>query len=166
MCCAAFSPICSLCHASWDPTANRKCTVWGLLSTSSDSLPPSFTRYRGHPSATYFNICQWSPFITAIIMCCTSFKFLCFTGLPPNPNKPAGYSVRMENTVPLVTQAPAIQPLQIRPGVITQVCILVSFDYINASAVLWSLWLQEISHLCSRPGLIGPSKSWYLPGNK
>ncbi|XP_053533792.1 homeodomain-interacting protein kinase 3 isoform X1 [Ictalurus punctatus] len=41
-------------------------------------------------------------------------------GLPPNPNKPAGFSVRMESTVPLVTQAPAIQPLQIRPGVITQ----------------------------------------------
>ncbi|KAM9481044.1 homeodomain-interacting protein kinase 3 [Clarias gariepinus] len=41
-------------------------------------------------------------------------------GLPPNPNKPAGYSVRMESTVPLVTQAPTIQPLQIRPGVISQ----------------------------------------------
>uniref|UniRef100_A0A4W4DSJ0 non-specific serine/threonine protein kinase n=1 Tax=Electrophorus electricus TaxID=8005 RepID=A0A4W4DSJ0_ELEEL len=41
-------------------------------------------------------------------------------GLPPNPSKPVGFSVRMESTVPLVTQAPAIQPLQIRPGVITQ----------------------------------------------
>ncbi|RXM28829.1 Homeodomain-interacting protein kinase 3 [Acipenser ruthenus] len=41
-------------------------------------------------------------------------------GIPTNPNKPAAYAVRMENTVPLVTQAPAIQPLQIRPGVITQ----------------------------------------------
>ncbi|XP_061100602.1 homeodomain-interacting protein kinase 3 isoform X1 [Conger conger] len=41
-------------------------------------------------------------------------------GMPPNPNKPAGYAVRMENTVPLVTQAPPVQPLQIRPGVIPQ----------------------------------------------
>ncbi|KAJ8281351.1 hypothetical protein GJAV_G00066600 [Gymnothorax javanicus] len=41
-------------------------------------------------------------------------------GIPPNPNKPAGYAVRMENTVPLVTQAPPVQPLQIRPGVIPQ----------------------------------------------
>ncbi|XP_033913574.3 homeodomain-interacting protein kinase 3-like isoform X1 [Acipenser ruthenus] len=41
-------------------------------------------------------------------------------GIPTNPNKPAAYAVRMDNTVPLVTQAPAIQPLQIRPGVITQ----------------------------------------------
>ncbi|KAG5848868.1 hypothetical protein ANANG_G00104000 [Anguilla anguilla] len=41
-------------------------------------------------------------------------------GIPPNPSKPAGYAVRMENTVPLVTQAPPVQPLQIRPGVIPQ----------------------------------------------
>ncbi|XP_072550729.1 homeodomain-interacting protein kinase 3 isoform X2 [Salminus brasiliensis] len=54
-------------------------------------------------------------FQQALILCPPTIQ-----GLPPNPNKPAGYSVRMENAVPLVTQAPAIQPLQIRPGVITQ----------------------------------------------
>ncbi|XP_060779174.1 homeodomain-interacting protein kinase 3 isoform X2 [Neoarius graeffei] len=54
-------------------------------------------------------------FQQALIICPPTIQ-----GLPPNPNKPAGYSVRMESTVPLVTQAPAIQPLQIRPGVITQ----------------------------------------------
>ncbi|KAK3548951.1 hypothetical protein QTP70_021662, partial [Hemibagrus guttatus] len=54
-------------------------------------------------------------FQQALIICPPTLQ-----GLPPNPNKPAGYSVRMESTVPLVTQAPAIQPLQIRPGVITQ----------------------------------------------
>lgn len=43
------------------------------------------------------------------------------TGIPSNPNQPGGYSVRMENTLPLVTQAPAIQPLPMRPGVIAQV---------------------------------------------
>lgn len=42
-------------------------------------------------------------------------------GIATNTAKPAGYSVRMEASVPLVTQAPPIQPLQIRPGVITQV---------------------------------------------
>ncbi|KAF7699392.1 hypothetical protein HF521_004134 [Silurus meridionalis] len=54
-------------------------------------------------------------FQQALIICPPTLQ-----GLPPNPNKPAGYSVRMESAVPLVTQAPAIQPLQIRPGVITQ----------------------------------------------
>ncbi|XP_045545456.1 homeodomain-interacting protein kinase 3 isoform X4 [Salmo salar] len=41
-------------------------------------------------------------------------------GIPTNVAKPQGYSVRMETAVPLVTQAPSIQPLQIRPGLITQ----------------------------------------------
>ncbi|XP_062327967.1 homeodomain-interacting protein kinase 3 isoform X2 [Osmerus eperlanus] len=41
-------------------------------------------------------------------------------GIPSSVAKPTGYSVRMETTVPLVTQAPPIQPLQIRAGVITQ----------------------------------------------
>ena len=42
-------------------------------------------------------------------------------GIPTNGAKPSGYSVRMDTAVPLVTQAPPIQPLQIRPGVMTQV---------------------------------------------
>ncbi|KAG2463280.1 HIPK3 kinase, partial [Polypterus senegalus] len=63
---------------------------------------------------------------TAQFGCSDSFQqtlILCpptIQGIPNNPNKPTGYSVRMDNTMPLVTQAPAIQPLQIRPGVITQ----------------------------------------------
>uniref|UniRef100_A0A9J8B289 non-specific serine/threonine protein kinase n=1 Tax=Cyprinus carpio carpio TaxID=630221 RepID=A0A9J8B289_CYPCA len=54
-------------------------------------------------------------FQQALILCPPTLQ-----GLPPNPQKTAGYSVRMESTVPLVTQASAIQPLQIRPAVITQ----------------------------------------------
>uniref|UniRef100_A0A671KCP6 non-specific serine/threonine protein kinase n=1 Tax=Sinocyclocheilus anshuiensis TaxID=1608454 RepID=A0A671KCP6_9TELE len=54
-------------------------------------------------------------FQQALILCPPTLQ-----GLPPNPKKPTGYSVRMDSTVPLVTQASAIQPLQIRPGVITQ----------------------------------------------
>ncbi|XP_043826114.1 homeodomain-interacting protein kinase 3 isoform X5 [Dromiciops gliroides] len=41
-------------------------------------------------------------------------------GIPANPTKAATYSLRVDNAVPLVTQAPAIQPLQIRPGVLSQ----------------------------------------------
>ncbi|XP_068586471.1 homeodomain-interacting protein kinase 3 [Cebidichthys violaceus] len=51
-------------------------------------------------------------FQQALILCPPTIQ-----GIPPNTAKPAGYSVRMEGSVPLVTQAP---PIQIRPGVITQ----------------------------------------------
>ncbi|CAL8243453.1 unnamed protein product [Lota lota] len=54
-------------------------------------------------------------FQQALILCPPTIQ-----GIPTNGAKPAGYSVRMDNAVPLVTQAPPIQPLQIRPGVITQ----------------------------------------------
>ncbi|KAJ8416260.1 hypothetical protein AAFF_G00382820 [Aldrovandia affinis] len=54
-------------------------------------------------------------FQQALILCPPTIQ-----GIPPNPNKPAGYSVRMDSTVPMVTQTPAVQPLQIRPAVITQ----------------------------------------------
>lgn len=45
----------------------------------------------------------------------------CFAGIPATHGKPSSYSIRVDNTVPLVTQAPAVQPLQIRPGVLSQV---------------------------------------------
>ncbi|XP_012710587.2 homeodomain-interacting protein kinase 3 isoform X2 [Fundulus heteroclitus] len=54
-------------------------------------------------------------FQQALILCPPTIP-----GIHTNTAKPAGYSVRMEASVPLVTQAPSIQPLQIRPGVITQ----------------------------------------------
>ncbi|XP_077376159.1 homeodomain-interacting protein kinase 3 isoform X2 [Festucalex cinctus] len=54
-------------------------------------------------------------FQQALILCPPTIQ-----GIPTNTVKPAGYSVRMEASVPLVTQAPPIQPIQIRPGVITQ----------------------------------------------
>ena len=46
--------------------------------------------------------------------------FIC-TGLQASPSKHTSYSVRMENAVPIVTQAPGAQPLQIQPGLLTQV---------------------------------------------
>lgn len=42
-------------------------------------------------------------------------------GLQASPSKHTSYSVRMENAVPIVTQAPGAQPLQIQPGLLTQV---------------------------------------------
>lgn len=47
-------------------------------------------------------------------------RSLC-TGLQASPSKHTSYSVRMENAVPIVTQAPGAQPLQIQPGLLTQV---------------------------------------------
>ncbi|XP_062952023.1 homeodomain-interacting protein kinase 3 isoform X6 [Cynocephalus volans] len=41
-------------------------------------------------------------------------------GIPATHGKPTSYSIRVDSTVPLVTQAPAVQPLQIRPGVLSQ----------------------------------------------
>ncbi|XP_034730981.1 homeodomain-interacting protein kinase 3 isoform X2 [Etheostoma cragini] len=52
--------------------------------------------------------------------CNDSFQQALILCPPTLQAKPAGYSVRMEGSVPLVTQAPPIQPIQIRPGVITQ----------------------------------------------
>ncbi|KAK7815004.1 hypothetical protein U0070_024347 [Myodes glareolus] len=43
-----------------------------------------------------------------------------FISIPTAHGKPTSYSIRVDNTVPLVTQAPAVQPLQIRPGVLSQ----------------------------------------------
>uniref|UniRef100_A0A1A7Y715 non-specific serine/threonine protein kinase n=1 Tax=Iconisemion striatum TaxID=60296 RepID=A0A1A7Y715_9TELE len=54
-------------------------------------------------------------FQQALILCPPTIQ-----GIPTNTAKPAGYPVRMEASVPLVTQAPSIQQIQIRPGVITQ----------------------------------------------
>ncbi|KAG9271986.1 homeodomain-interacting protein kinase 3 isoform X3 [Astyanax mexicanus] len=54
-------------------------------------------------------------FQQALILCPQTIQ-----GIGSNPTQPSGYSVRMENTLSLVTQAPAIQPLPLRPGVIAQ----------------------------------------------
>ncbi|XP_028602712.2 homeodomain-interacting protein kinase 2 isoform X2 [Podarcis muralis] len=55
------------------------------------------------------------PFQQALIVCPPGFQ-----GLQTSPSKHAGYSVRMENAVPIVTQAPGAQPLQIQPGLLAQ----------------------------------------------
>ncbi|XP_039218315.1 homeodomain-interacting protein kinase 2 isoform X2 [Crotalus tigris] len=55
------------------------------------------------------------PFQQALIVCPPGFQ-----GLQTSPSKHAGYSVRMENAVPIVTQAAGAQPLQIQPGLLAQ----------------------------------------------
>ncbi|KAG9334949.1 hypothetical protein JZ751_006271 [Albula glossodonta] len=55
------------------------------------------------------------PFQQALIVCPPGFQ-----GLQASPSKHTGYPVRMENAVPIVTQAPGAQSLQIQPGLLTQ----------------------------------------------
>ncbi|XP_073506597.1 homeodomain-interacting protein kinase 2 isoform X2 [Phyllobates terribilis] len=55
------------------------------------------------------------PFQQALIVCPPAFQ-----GLQTSPSKHGGYSVRMDNAVPLVTQAAGAPALQIQPGLLTQ----------------------------------------------
>ncbi|XP_032723712.1 homeodomain-interacting protein kinase 2 isoform X2 [Lontra canadensis] len=71
---------------------------------------------RSMPLQTGAQICaRPDPFQQALIVCPPGFQ-----GLQASPSKHAGYSVRMENAVPIVTQAPGAQPLQIQPGLLAQ----------------------------------------------
>uniref|UniRef100_A0A673GBN0 non-specific serine/threonine protein kinase n=1 Tax=Sinocyclocheilus rhinocerous TaxID=307959 RepID=A0A673GBN0_9TELE len=83
------------------------CKVTGIHTQVLASSAPSLM-HAGIPLQT--GSAQFGDtFQQALILCPPTLQ-----GLPPNPKKPAGYSI------PLVTQASAIQPLQIRPAVITQ----------------------------------------------
>lgn len=85
--------------------------------------------------------------------------FLCFC-LKGNLNQPTGYSV------PMVTQAPPIQPLPVRPGVIAQVRQPnVALPYRNHGYVPISDYIASlIALLCpySRHGLAGDNSSSFL----
>ncbi|KGL74217.1 Homeodomain-interacting protein kinase 3 [Tinamus guttatus] len=54
-------------------------------------------------------------FQQALIICPPTIQ-----GIPANHGKPTSFSLRVDNAVPLVTQAHAIQPLQIRAGILSQ----------------------------------------------
>uniref|UniRef100_A0A8C5TN02 non-specific serine/threonine protein kinase n=2 Tax=Malurus TaxID=55806 RepID=A0A8C5TN02_9PASS len=54
-------------------------------------------------------------FQQALIICPPAIQ-----GIPTNHSKPTSFSLRVDNAVPLVTQAHAIQPLQIRAGILSQ----------------------------------------------
>ncbi|XP_064369001.1 homeodomain-interacting protein kinase 3 isoform X5 [Dromaius novaehollandiae] len=54
-------------------------------------------------------------FQQALIICPPAIQ-----GIPTNHSKPTSFSLRVDSAVPLVTQAHAIQPLQIRAGILSQ----------------------------------------------
>uniref|UniRef100_A0A673Z7X9 non-specific serine/threonine protein kinase n=1 Tax=Salmo trutta TaxID=8032 RepID=A0A673Z7X9_SALTR len=68
-----------------------------------------------HPVAPQLCAARPDPFQQALIVCPPGFQ-----GMQASPSKHTGYSVRMDNAVPIVTQAPGTQPLQIQPGLLTQ----------------------------------------------
>ncbi|GCC27187.1 hypothetical protein chiPu_0005610 [Chiloscyllium punctatum] len=87
-------------------------------SVHSQHLPPTGPSLMHHgiplqPGTAQFG-CNES-FQQTLILCPPTLQ-----GISANPGKHAGFSVRMDNAVPLVTQAPTMQPLQLRPGVLTQ----------------------------------------------
>uniref|UniRef100_A0A671YQL5 non-specific serine/threonine protein kinase n=1 Tax=Sparus aurata TaxID=8175 RepID=A0A671YQL5_SPAAU len=67
------------------------------------------------PGAPQLCAARPDPFQQALIVCPPGFQ-----GLQASPSKHTSYAVRMENAVPIVTQAPGAQPLQIQPGLLTQ----------------------------------------------
>ncbi|OWK06265.1 HIPK2 [Cervus elaphus hippelaphus] len=71
------------------------------------------------------------PFQQALIVCPPGFQ-----GLQASPSKHAGYSVRMENAVPIVTQAPGAQPLQIQPGLLAQLTGVATHTSVQHATVI------------------------------
>lgn len=172
--------ISSNCDASWVTTADRNWSVWmqRLISASTHSMSTNHSRYR---SFFVFLKGLTRVHIHEIGECTLP------AGIPTNPAKPAGYSVRMEASVPLVTQAPPIQPLQIRPGVITQVkmrhgakttrdALLPRGGLANTSDRQWyvcvEMWTLRYACLLfffgqiTRPGPTVHSRSWCLLGSR
>uniref|UniRef100_A0A8D2ZK27 non-specific serine/threonine protein kinase n=1 Tax=Scophthalmus maximus TaxID=52904 RepID=A0A8D2ZK27_SCOMX len=103
-------PVNTTAAASVNHPFSKMSGVHGLAPSAPSVMHPGITLQTG---SGQFG-CNDS-FQQALILCPPSIQ-----GIPTNTAKPAGYSVRMETSVPLVTQAPPIQPIQIRPGVITQ----------------------------------------------
>ncbi|KAM4017225.1 homeodomain-interacting protein kinase 3 [Anomaloglossus baeobatrachus] len=120
----------NLCDAA---NRNKTAAMRPIASTNAANLSAGFTKIgnvrsqalttSGH-SVIHHGIPVQTG--TAQFGCNDSFQqtlILCppaLQGIPPNHGKPTSYSVRVDNALPLVTQAPAIQPLQIRPGVLSQ----------------------------------------------
>uniref|UniRef100_A0AAZ3S6J6 non-specific serine/threonine protein kinase n=1 Tax=Oncorhynchus tshawytscha TaxID=74940 RepID=A0AAZ3S6J6_ONCTS len=110
-------------------TLNRNKALFPRPSTNSAGLPMAFSKMgsvrsqaltQSAPSVMHPGMLQTG---TSQFGCNDSFQpalILCPPAIQGNPNQP-GYTVRMENTIPMVTQAPPIQPLHMRPGVIAQV---------------------------------------------
>uniref|UniRef100_G3UAY0 non-specific serine/threonine protein kinase n=1 Tax=Loxodonta africana TaxID=9785 RepID=G3UAY0_LOXAF len=109
-------------HVAPSTSTNLTMTFNNQLNTvhnqpSSTQTPSGFARFSRDPAPTGVSRfgARPDPFQQALIVCPPGFQ-----GLQASPSKHAGYSVRMENAVPIVTQAPGAQPLQIQPGLLAQ----------------------------------------------
>ncbi|KAL4625087.1 homeodomain-interacting protein kinase 2-like isoform X9 [Arapaima gigas] len=105
-----------IAHVAPGTSTNLTMTFNSQLSTV-HSQPPSVAQ-RGvtlQPGSSQLCPARPDPFQQALIVCPQGFQ-----GLPASPSKHNGYSVRMDSAVPIVTQAPGAQPLQIQPGLLTQ----------------------------------------------
>ncbi|XP_041438875.1 homeodomain interacting protein kinase 1 S homeolog isoform X5 [Xenopus laevis] len=81
---------------------------------------------------------QTDPFQQTFIVCPPAFQA---AGLQAT-TKHSGFPVRMDNSVPIVPQAPAAQPLQIQSGVLTQVICLQAWPGGTQQILLPSTWQQ------------------------
>uniref|UniRef100_A0A4W5KCZ2 non-specific serine/threonine protein kinase n=1 Tax=Hucho hucho TaxID=62062 RepID=A0A4W5KCZ2_9TELE len=111
-------------------TLNHNKALFPRPSTNSAGLPMAFSKMGSvrsqalmqsapsvmHPGMLQTGTSQFGcndSFQPALILCPPAMQGEELFKLP-------GYTVRMENTIPMVTQAPPIQPLQMQPGVIGQ----------------------------------------------
>uniref|UniRef100_A0A8C8EU15 non-specific serine/threonine protein kinase n=1 Tax=Oncorhynchus tshawytscha TaxID=74940 RepID=A0A8C8EU15_ONCTS len=106
-------------------TLNRNKAPFHRPSNNSAGLPMAFNKMgsvhsqaltQSAPSVMHPGMLQTG---NGQFGCNDSFQpalILCPPTMQGNPNQ-SGYAVRMESTIPMVNQAPPIQPLQMRPGV-------------------------------------------------
>ncbi|XP_023657882.1 homeodomain-interacting protein kinase 2-like isoform X4 [Paramormyrops kingsleyae] len=103
-------------HVAPGTSTNLTMTFNSQLSTV-HSQPPAVAQ-RGvtlPPGSSQLCAARPDPFQQALIVCPPGFQ-----GLQASPSKHSGYSVHMESAIPIVTQAPGAQPLQIQPSLLTQ----------------------------------------------
>ncbi|XP_038873538.1 homeodomain-interacting protein kinase 3-like isoform X2 [Salvelinus namaycush] len=125
--CFHIMDACQSRHNTYN-TLNRNKALFPRPSTNPAGLPIAFSKMgsvrsqaltQSAPSVMHPGMLQTG---TSQFGCNDSFQpalILCPPAMQGNPNQP-GYTVRMENTIPMVTQAPPVQPLPMRPGVIAQ----------------------------------------------
>ncbi|XP_048217475.1 homeodomain-interacting protein kinase 3 isoform X3 [Perognathus longimembris pacificus] len=112
---------------------NKTSFLRPVASSSAATLPTSFTkigtlRSQALTTSAHSVVHHGIPLQagTAQFGCGDAFQqtlIICppaIQGIPAAHGKPTSYSIRVDNTVPLVSQAPAVQPLQLRPGVLSQ----------------------------------------------
>lgn len=110
-----------------------------------------------HLLKTHFLIsecCEWHDIVREVIavLNCRHAVVLCLcTGLQASPSKHTSYSVRMENAVPIVTQAPGAQPLQIQPGLLTQVGRLPDISWTNRVSLSLTDNRARTAHIQTMP---------------